>query len=184
MGKKQKKEGGFWQDFKKFIAKGNIIDLAVAVVIGAAFTAITNSLVKDIVMPLLGWIIGDVDMSELKIILKPAVLAIDGVTVEAAEVAIRYGVLINSIINFLLIALVIFAIIRFIRKTQERAQATVGKLKRSKMTAEELAAEAEELRLAEEKKRAEEEAAKQPAPEIVLLTEIRDSLKELNAKGE
>ena len=93
--------GNFFGEFKKFIARGNVIDLAVGVIIGAAFTAITNSVVNDIIMPVIGLITGGMDFAEMRIILKPA-------TEATAEVAIRYGLLINAIINFLLVALVYY----------------------------------------------------------------------------
>ena len=88
-----------FQDFKKFISKGNVFDLAIAVVIGTAFNAITNSLVKDIIMPLISLATGGVNVSEWKIVLVPA----DEIN-EIAETAITYGVFLQAIINFLIIA--------------------------------------------------------------------------------
>ncbi|ACT94701.1 large-conductance mechanosensitive channel protein MscL [Dyadobacter fermentans] len=93
------------QEFKTFIAKGNVLDLAVGVVIGAAFGKITTSLVEDIINPVLGLIIGGVDFTQLKIVLKEAVG-------ETPEVAIKYGNFIQTMIQFLIIAWVIFLIVK------------------------------------------------------------------------
>lgn len=93
------------QEFKIFIAKGNVLDLAVGVVIGAAFGKITTSLVEDIINPILGLIIGGVDFTQLKIVLKEAVG-------ETPEVAIKYGNFIQTMIQFLIIAWVIFMIVK------------------------------------------------------------------------
>lgn len=118
------------QEFKDFIARGNVIDLAVAVIIGAAFTAIVTSLVDDIIMPIIGVIIGGVDFTSLAI------------TVGDAQ--ITYGNFIQAIISFLLIALVLFLIIRSLNKMIK----------------------------------AKEAAPAGPSAEEVLLTEIRDLLRE------
>ncbi len=93
------------QEFKTFIAKGNVLDLAVGVVIGAAFGKITTSLVEDIINPILGLVIGGVDFTQLKIVLKEAVG-------ETPEVAIKYGNFIQTLIQFLIIAWVIFMIVK------------------------------------------------------------------------
>ncbi len=94
------------KEFKTFVAQGNVLDLAVGVIIGAAFGKITTSLVEDILNPILGLVIGGVNFQELKIVLKEAVG-------ETPEVAIMYGNFIQTIIQFLLIALVIFIIVRY-----------------------------------------------------------------------
>jgi len=93
------------QEFKTFIAKGNVLDLAVGVVIGAAFGKITTSLVEDIINPVLGILIGGVDFTELKVVLKEAVG-------ETPEVAIKYGNFIQVLIQFLIIAWVIFLVVK------------------------------------------------------------------------
>jgi len=93
------------QEFKTFIAKGNVLDLAVGVVIGAAFGKITTSLVEDIINPILGIIIGGVDFTQLKVVLKEAVG-------ETPEVAIKYGNFIQTLIQFLIIAWVIFMVVK------------------------------------------------------------------------
>lgn len=93
------------QEFKTFIAKGNVLDLAVGVVIGAAFGKITTSLVEDIINPVLGLLIGGVDFTQLKVVLKEAVG-------ETPEVAIKYGNFIQVLIQFVIIAWVIFLIVK------------------------------------------------------------------------
>lgn len=149
MSKKEKK--GFFAEFKKFIARGNVMDMAVGVVVGSAFTKIVNSLVNDIIMPFIGMIIGGVDFSDLKIIIAEA-------TEETAEAAIRYGSFIQAIVDFLLIALTVFVVIRTINRLQDI---------RKKKEEEEAAAAAAAA------------PAEPPAPpaDIALLTEIRDLLK-------
>ncbi|TDB63690.1 large conductance mechanosensitive channel protein MscL [Arundinibacter roseus] len=97
------------KEFKTFIAQGSVLDLAVGVIIGAAFGKITTSLVEDILNPILGLAIGGVNFKELKIILKQAVG-------EQPEVAIMYGNFIQTIIQFLLVAFVIFFIVRYANK--------------------------------------------------------------------
>lgn len=99
------------KEFKTFIAQGNVLDLAVGVIIGAAFGKITTSLVDDIINPVLGLIIGGVDFDQLKLVLKEA----EG---ETAEVAIRYGSFLNQVIQFLLIAWVIFLIVKMANKAK------------------------------------------------------------------
>lgn len=93
------------QEFKIFIAKGNVLDLAVGVVIGAAFGKIITSLVEDIINPVLGIIIGGVDFTQLKVVLKEAVG-------DTPEVAIKYGNFIQTLIQFLIIAWVIFLVVK------------------------------------------------------------------------
>lgn len=93
------------QEFKTFIVKGNVLDLAVGVVIGAAFGKITTSLVEDIINPILGIIVGGVDFTQLKIVLKEAVD-------KTPEVSIKYGNFLQTLIQFLIIAWVIFLIVK------------------------------------------------------------------------
>jgi large conductance mechanosensitive channel len=94
-----------FQEFRTFIAKGNVLDLAVGVVIGAAFGKITTSLVEDIINPILGIVIGGVDFTQLKIVLKEAVD-------KTPEVSIKYGNFLQTLIQFLIIAWVIFLIVK------------------------------------------------------------------------
>ena len=98
------------QEFKAFIMKGNVLELAVAVIIAAAFGAIVTSLTADILMPVIGEVVGGVDFTELKIQLSPDQIGENGEVVEGA--AIRYGIFIQRIIDFIIIAFVIFMIIR------------------------------------------------------------------------
>lgn len=110
----------FLSEFKSFALKGNMIDLAVAVIIGAAFGKIVDSLVKDVIMPPIGMLLGGVDFKELFINLSDKPFD----TLEAAEKAgvplIKYGVFINSMVDFTIIALVIFVIIRQMTKLKKQ----------------------------------------------------------------
>ncbi|MBQ6999382.1 MAG: large-conductance mechanosensitive channel protein MscL [Clostridia bacterium] len=110
------KAKGFIGEFKEFVSRGNVVDMAVGVVVGSAFTGIVNSLVKDVIMPFIGWLIGGIDFSDFRIVLKAA----EG---EAPEVAILYGTFLNQIINFFILAFVVFVVVkilnRFKRKKEE-----------------------------------------------------------------
>ena len=108
-----KKQSTFWKDFKAFISRGNIVDLAVAVVVGAAFTAIVNSLVNDIIKPLITLLVGGNSMSDLVVILRPA-------TEDAAAITLNYGNLIMAILTFLIDAFVIFIALRILARTRAR----------------------------------------------------------------
>ena len=105
----------FAEEFKKFISRGNVLDLAVAVVIGAAFGKIVTSLVDDMITPLLSLVIGKIDFENLKWVI---IAATDG----AAEVAVRYGNFIKNIINFLIIAFCIFLAVYFYTKAKSAAE--------------------------------------------------------------
>ena len=102
------------KEFKQFIARGNVIDLAVGVIIGAAFTAIVKSLVKNLINPLIGLFIGRIDLSNL--------------TLKVGEANFRYGSFLNSIINFLIISFIVFLIVKavnkFTKKEEEETPAT------------------------------------------------------------
>ncbi len=132
----------FFKEFKEFISRGNVMDMAIGIVIGSAFTAIVTSLVNGIIMPCIGQLIAGVNFEELKVILTPA-------TEEAPEVAILYGAFIQTIINFIIIAFVVFCVVK-----------GINKLKRKK-----------------EEPAPEPEKEPEPDPQTVLLTEIRDLLK-------
>ncbi len=138
---------GFLKEFKEFAMRGNVMDMAVGVVIGGAFGKIVSSFVSDIIMPPLGALIGGVDFSNLAITIKQATVDAAGEVVPA--VTINYGTFINTLIDFIIIALAIFLMVKGINSMH--------------------------------KKKVEEPAAP-PAPtkEEVLLTEIRDILKEKN----
>ena len=106
---------GFIKEFTDFAVKGNALDLAVGVIIGAAFGKVVNSIVSDIFMPPLGWAIGGVNFNELQWVIRPAIEAKDGVAAQAA-VAIRYGAFLDTIIQFLIIAFSVFVAIKFLNK--------------------------------------------------------------------
>lgn len=141
----------FFGEFKEFISKGNVMDMAVGIVIGGAFTKIVTSLVNDVIMPAIGMIFGGVNFTTLRCVITPAD--------EAAgieESAIYYGNLIQTIVDFILVALVIFCVVKGINKMRAKAEAR---------------------KKAEEEAAAEEEAEPEPSAEEKLLTEIRDLLK-------
>ena len=144
-------KSNFLSDFKKFAMKGNVIDMAVGVIIGGAFGKIVTSIVNDIIMPPIGLLIGGMNFKDLKFVMKPEVLAADG-TVETAAVTLNYGNFLQQTIDFLIIAFSIFMIIRLI-----------SKLSRKKEEVAPAPAPA---------------PAPEPSAEEKLLTEIRDLLKE------
>jgi large conductance mechanosensitive channel len=111
----------FLSEFKEFALRGNVIDLAVGVVIGGAFGKIVTSLVNDIVMPLVGKLLGGVNFAELAVVLSPAEIGADGKEI-AAAVLLRYGAFIQSIIDFALIALAVFMAIKVINRMQRRRE--------------------------------------------------------------
>ena len=135
----------FISEFKQFAMKGNVVDMAVGVIIGGAFGKIVSSIVADIIMPPIGWLIGGVDFSSLKVNLPVNPLAPEG----TEPVSINYGAFIQNTIDFLIIALCIFLLIKGINKLMKKKE--------------------------EESAPAEEPT---PSKEEVLLTEIRDLLKE------
>jgi large conductance mechanosensitive channel len=106
------------QEFKDFIMKGNVLELAVAVIIAGAFGAVVTSFTNDVIMPPIGQAMGGVDFSELKYMLADDVVAADG-TVVTSGAAIRYGNFIQMIINFLIIAFILFLIVRSYNKATE-----------------------------------------------------------------
>src|SRR5690242_7851677 len=106
----------FGSEFKEFIARGNAVDLAVGVIIGAAFGKIVTSLVDQIIMPPVGLATGGVDFAQMKLVLKPADAA-----ARQAEVAIQYGAFLNTVIQFLIIALVIFLLVRAVNALRRPA---------------------------------------------------------------
>lgn len=138
-----------FEEFKKFAMRGSVIDLAVGVIIGASFTGIVNSLVKDILMPPLGLALGGVDFSNFFLVLKGD-RAVDTLAAAATakDVTINYGLFVNAVINFLIVAFVLFVLVRQMNRLVAPSPRT--------------------------------EAAPPPSEEILLLREIRDSLK---AKG-
>ena len=158
---KEKKKSSFFKDFKAFITKGNILDLAVAVVIGGSFNAIITSLVNNIIMPLVGMLTGKASLADLDVWIKKPDYVTDPETnleviVEGTGAGhIQYGLFLQAIVNFLIIALTIFIMVRVIRSSQDRLAF------REKQKAEEAKkiAEAEAAVAAEEKAKADAEAA-------------------------
>jgi large conductance mechanosensitive channel len=144
----------FLSDFKDFAVKGNVIDMAVGVIIGGAFGKIVTSLVNDVIMPTVGIAIGGLDFKNLKWVMKDAVM--DGETVVSPEVAMNYGNFIQNVVDFIIIAFCIFVMIKLIMN-----------LKRKKEEPVQEPAPAPEP---------------EPSNEEKLLTEIRDLLKENNSK--
>ena len=146
---------GFLQEFKQFAMKGNVVDMAVGVIIGGAFGKIVTSLVNDVIMPPIGYLTGGVDFKDLKWVIQEAAEATE-TSAALAEVSLKYGAFVQQIIDFLIIALSVFVMIKLVNKLSN-------------------------LRKKEE---AEPEPEPAPAPEPeptkeeVLLTEIRDLLKQ------
>ncbi len=142
---------GFLKDFKAFAMKGNVIDMAVGVVIGGAFGKIVTSLVNDVIMPLISVVTGGVNFTDWKWVLSPAVIDEISGEVTKAEVSLTYGNFIQQVVDFLIIALSIFVVIRVVTKAGEK-----------------LRKKEEEVVVVEEPKGPTQEE---------LLTEIRDLLK-------
>jgi large conductance mechanosensitive channel len=118
--KKEKKKSGIIKEFKDFIARGNVLDLAVAVIIGAAFSKIITSLVNDIIMPVIGLITGNINISSLKVVLREA--SDNGIT-KIAESSFNYGNFIQTVIDFLLVAIVIFLLVKGINMMRKKKEA-------------------------------------------------------------
>lgn len=152
-----------FKDFKKFIARGNVVDLAVGVIIGGAFGKIVTSLVDDIFMPVIGAIIGGVDFS--------------GLSITVGEATIKYGSFIQNVIDFLIVAFVIFLVVRFIT----RFEAKMEELKEKSKLDEAMSKLKNKAGIKDEP---EEETPVPEVPEdIKLLREINASLKKLNKQS-
>jgi|SRR5690554_3683838 len=139
------------KEFKKFIARGNVIDMAVGLIMATYFGAIVKSLVDDVLMPPIGKLLGGVDFSKLKIVVQSSVPeSVEGAGDGVAEVAITYGAFINTVITFFIVAFAIFMVVKLYNNMKDRVV-----------------------------KKEEEAPAAPPAPskEEILLTEIRDLLK-------
>src|SRR3569623_2943434 len=135
-----------FSEFKKFAVRGNVVDLAIGVIIGASFTGIVNSLVNDVLMPPIGLALGGVDFSNFFVVIKGD-RAVDTLAAAKAakDVTINYGIFINAVINFVIVAFVLFLLLRQLNKLVSPSPET--------------------------------EAAPAPSEEVLLLREIRDSLK-------
>ncbi len=138
------------KEFKEFAVKGNVIDLATAVIIGGAFGKIVSSLVADVIMPLVGLLTGGNDFSGWKIILRSARLAEDG-TINQAALSLNAGIFVQNVVDFLIISASVFLMIKILLRIKSK------------------------FKLETEKP---QEKPTEPAPELKLLTEIRDILKE------
>ena len=112
-------------EFKKFAMRGNVVDLAVGIIIGAAFGKIVDSLVKDLIMPPIGVLLGNVDFSNLFVVIKQGAVAGPYLTVDAAQkagaVTLNYGLFINTIITFLIVAFAVFLLVRAINRLKAEA---------------------------------------------------------------
>lgn len=138
------------KEFKEFIARGNVVDLAVGVIIGAAFGAITTSLVDDMIMPVVGLLLGNVDFSTAFLVLSnptgAAIPATPDLAKEAGIVTLNYGLLINAVVNFLIVAFAVFLLVRAVNRIHKQQEAAP-------------------------------EPPAAPSEDVLLLREIRDSLK-------
>ena len=139
----------FMEEFKTFAMRGNVIDLAVGVVIGGAFGKITTSIVNDIIMPVISILTGGLNFGSWKIVLREAVMAADGITPEIEEVAITFGNTIAVVLDFVIIAFAVFCMVKGLNKLHRKKEEAV-----------------------------EEPAPPEPSAEEKLLTEIRDLLRE------
>ncbi|MBK8908702.1 MAG: large conductance mechanosensitive channel protein MscL [Rhodospirillales bacterium] len=141
---------GFIKEFREFAVRGNVIDMAVGIIIGAAFGKIVGTLVEDVIMPPIGWIVGDVDFSSLFLNLTGESYASLAAAKEAGAPVIGYGTFLNACLHFLIVAFAVFLLIRWINRLKELASTDPAA-----------------------------EAAAQPTPprQEVLLEEIRDLLK-------
>jgi large conductance mechanosensitive channel len=138
-----------FKEFREFALKGNVVDMAVGIIIGAAFGRIVESLVKDVIMPPAGLLLGNVDFSDLFVVLKAGTAPGPYPTVEAAQsagaVTLNYGLFVNNIISFAIVAFAVFLLVRAINRARRKEEA--------------------------------KPAAPAPTAEVVLLTEIRDALR-------
>lgn len=184
MAKKQRKKSTFWEDFKKFITKGNVIDMAVAVVIGGAFGKITTGLVNYVITPLTSIFLGEIDLTGVKTVLIHEVIDAATGEVTTPEVAILWGQWLQTIIDFLIIAFVIFVVLRIIMKIKNKmgekeAAAKALAEAEAKALADAAAAEAAEKAAAEKARleARENEFYANVAKQAELLAEIRDAVK-------
>ena len=132
----------FFNEFKEFISKGNVVDMAVAVVIGNAFKAIVTAMVDNIIMPLLSLAVGGLNFTEWKWVLRAGVKATE-TAAEIPEIAISYGVLLQAIIDFLIVAFCIFVALKIILAFQTKTRELLVKKAEEEVAAEEAAAPAE-----------------------------------------
>ena len=141
-----------FEEFKKFIMRGNVLDMAVGVIVAGAFGKITTSLVNDVFMPFISWIFGARDMTALNVVVRPEIVNEAGEVTQAA-ITLGFGTFVATIIDFILIAFVVFMVVKVMNTAKDK------------------------LAKKEEEAPAEEPAPPEPSAEEVLLTEIRDLLK-------
>ncbi len=141
-----------FEEFKKFIMRGNVLDMAVGVIVAGAFGKITTSLVNDLFMPFISWIFGARDMSALNVIVRPEIVNEAGEVTQTA-ITLGFGTFVATIIDFILIAFVVFLVVKLMNSAKDK------------------------LAKKEEEAPAEEPAPPAPSNEEVLLAEIRDLLK-------
>lgn len=179
----KKEKISFFSDFKKFITKGNVLDMAVAVVVATAFNAIVNGLVKQIITPLVTYFTSGVSINEWEYVLREEVLDAEGV-VEVSKISIQYGLWLQSILDFLIIAFTVFVLVRVIKGMERKLNAKEIAKKEAEAAA--LKAEADAKAAAEAAAAAEKAAAEQAIKDefyanvreqAALLREIRDSVK-------
>ena len=180
----------FFKEFKAFISKGSVLDLAVGIIIGSAFTAIVNALVNKIIMPLITAAVGKNTLEELSWTIREAVYAADGVTIITEACVIGWGAFLQAILNFLIIALVLFIMIKILMRVKgiftpkfygytkdEYVKMRIDGMKKKDI--EKLAAE-RDAKIAEERKLAEEEAKKHTTE--ALLEDIKKILEDKVSK--
>ena len=126
------------EEFKKFIARGNVVDLAVGIIMGAAFTGIVNSLVKDIIMPPIGMVTGGIDFSSLYFNLSGGTYASLKAAQDAGAATINYGVFINQCINFLIVAFAVFILVKQVNRIHVNQKATPPAPPKSELLLEEI----------------------------------------------
>ena len=180
----------FFSDFKKFIARGNILDMAVGVVVGGAFSKIVTSLVNDIIMPLVSLAMGGASVADWKWVIKEATYDANGILL-TAETALKYGNFIQLIIDFLIVAFCIFIVLRFMMKAQNMrrewtlSKAEIKALRKQGKSFKEIEA-IDEAKKAEIKAAEDAKKAAEPKPETVesLLKDIKVLLSEKESKKE
>lgn len=179
----KKEKVSFFTDFKKFITKGNVLDMAVAVVVATAFNAIVNGLVKQIITPLVTYFTSGVSINEWEYVLREEVLNAEG-AVEVSKISIQYGLWLQSILDFLIIAFTVFVLVRVIKGMERKLNAKEIAKKEAEAAAQK--AEADAKAAAEAAAAAEKAAAEQAIKDefyanvreqAALLREIRDSMK-------
>lgn len=172
-----KKKSSFWKDFKAFITRGNVVDMAVGVVIGKAFGNIVTGLVNYIINPFIGIFMKEGSLDDIKTVITPATYAEDGTTVLTKEVALLWGTWFQTILDFLIVALCIFTVLRIIMKAKSKLEADKIAAAEAKAAEEKAKAEAEKA-AAEEKAAAlakrQEELEEATLRQSELLAEIRD----------